>query len=77
MKLDVEGAELGVLRDLASAGRFADVDRIMEFHGFPGNPLSEVLRIFEGAGHHYAITRWHRDASDPTVSLCVIATERA
>jgi FkbM family methyltransferase len=51
LKLDVEGAELAILRDCAD--RLADVDHLyVEVHGFDGEtqPLAEVLAILRDAG---------------------------
>lgn len=50
LKMDIEGFEGEVLRDLAETGKLRQVDQIMmEFHNDPSNPgnsLDEVLEIF-------------------------------
>jgi len=54
LKIDIEGAESGVLRELVTSGKFDLVNEIMmEFHNDPSNPnnsLQEVLGILNKVG---------------------------
>jgi FkbM family methyltransferase len=60
LKLDVEGAELRVLRELASSGKISRIRQmIVEYHHkIPDEPssMSHLLRILEDNGFEYQIT---------------------
>lgn len=56
LKLDIEGAEAGVFRDLD--GNLDSISRLaMEYHYLPGqkNPLSRILSPLESCGFHSVI----------------------
>ncbi len=74
LKLDVEGAEELILRDLDSTKFLGKIKQItMEYHQVPGgNPLSEVLAKFERAGMRYEISQWGTDAKNKRISHCLI-----
>ncbi len=58
LKMDIEGAEVAVLRDLAAAKKLSHIKNIIfEFHYSIGdnNHLAEVLNILETNGFHYQI----------------------
>jgi hypothetical protein len=53
LKLDVEGAEYGVVRDLASSGRLALVrEAVIEFHAVASEPdgLTQMVRTLGASG---------------------------
>jgi FkbM family methyltransferase len=59
LKIDVEGAEDGILADLIQSGRIADVDAILlEYHHHltPEMSLARRLAELESAGFDYQIT---------------------
>lgn len=68
LKLDIEGAEHGVLEDLAAHGTFRHIRRIileLHHHMTPDdNRMGRALRILEDAGMHYQLRpaqRWSTD----------------
>lgn len=65
LKLDVEGAETAVLRDLAESGKITEVRQaIIEFHphkGQPANDLQECVRLLEP--HFTVEVEVHRGAT--------------
>jgi FkbM family methyltransferase len=70
LKLDVEGAEGGVIADLSQTGALRRIDQlIMEYHhNIPnqGNPLPEILERLTDAGFSYQIV-----AAEPHPVDCV------
>jgi FkbM family methyltransferase len=60
LKLDVEGSELAVLRDLAATGALGEIRQmVIEFHHHMSptvDNLSECLAILEGNGFGYQLT---------------------
>jgi hypothetical protein len=73
-KLDVEGAEELILRDLDRADALRQVKQItMEYHQVPGgNPLSVVLAKLERAGLRYEIGQWGTDIKNERIAHCLI-----
>lgn len=71
LKLDIEGAEVVVLRELGK--RLRRVDQIvLEYHRWADSePLSALLEILEENGHSYEIRHWYRY---PDGDTCMIAT---
>lgn len=68
LKMDIEGAESGVLAELDASGALSRIDRIaMEFHhNVPGaGRLSDALTLIERAGFAYTI-RARRHSASPT-----------
>lgn len=65
LKMDIEGAEGGVMRELAASGKLGLVNQVvMEFHNTPDNPtnsLSEVLQILENA--NFTIEEAHKSGT--------------
>jgi FkbM family methyltransferase len=59
LKLDVEGSEFAVMRDLVSSGRIAQISKmIIEYHHKIGNEpsrLASFLELLEGAGCEYQV----------------------
>jgi FkbM family methyltransferase len=59
LKLDVEGAELRVMEELAASGKILSIKQmIVEYHHkIPGEPsnLSHLLQIFENQGFEYQV----------------------
>jgi FkbM family methyltransferase len=59
LKLDVEGSEFGVMRELVSSGKIAQIARmIIEYHHRIGNQpsrLASFLQLLEDAGFEYYI----------------------
>ena len=62
LKLDVEGAELQVITDLAESGKLALIHQmVIEYHhNIPTETaaLSSLLRLLEDAGFTYQISAW-------------------
>jgi FkbM family methyltransferase len=70
LKLDIEGAEAGVFRDLG--GNFQSISRLaMEYHYLPGhkNPLSRILSPLESYGFHSVIEGPARPLAAPSYEL--------
>jgi len=65
LKIDIEGAEGDVIRELAVTNKLGQIDQIlMEFHNDPANPtnsLAEVLQTLENAG--FTIENVHRSGA--------------
>lgn len=63
LKLDIEGAEQRVLRDLASSGKLSNVgEMVIEYHHHVGNGpsrLSSFLGLLESGGFSYQISASH------------------
>jgi hypothetical protein len=56
LKLDVEGSEGPILRDLREAGALARVDELaLEFHPGAGLELSGLLELLRGSGFEVRI----------------------
>ncbi len=58
LKIDAEGSEYAIIRDLNQSGTIANVDRIvMEYHGKINNAnrLKEILTIYDKWGFNYTI----------------------
>lgn len=68
LKLDVEGMEGPVMRDLASTGKLSLVrEAIIEVHhNLPGSPttLGSLLQLLENAGFRYQIVDTYSPSSD-------------
>lgn len=63
LKLDIEGAEQRVLRDLASSGKLSNVgEMVIEYHHHVGkepSSLSSFLGLLESGGFSYQISASH------------------
>ncbi len=58
LKLNIEGQELPVLREVERAGLLNNVrEMVIEYHGFPESPqnLGEILGILDRAGFRYLL----------------------
>lgn len=58
LKLNIEGAELDVLTEVADAGRLQRVRQlVLEYHGWPGQRqrLGDILNLFEREGYRYLV----------------------
>ena len=64
LKIDIEGAEMDVLRDLAESGKLAFVQQmVVEYHHHmrpDEDHLSELFRLLEDAGFGYLVRVPHR-----------------
>jgi FkbM family methyltransferase len=62
LKIDVEGAELPIIQDLAESGKLKLIRQmVIEYHhNIPGEPaaMSRLLRHLEDAGFGYQISTW-------------------
>jgi CRISPR/Cas system-associated exonuclease Cas4 (RecB family) len=62
LKLDVEGAEVRIIRDLADSGKIGLIHQmVIEYHhDVPIEPaaLSHLLRLLEDAGFTYQMSTW-------------------
>ena len=62
LKVDIEGAEFGVFRELAASGRLRQVEQMfIEYHHHADKDVDEFgefLRLLEANGFGYAITSW-------------------
>jgi FkbM family methyltransferase len=62
LKLDVEGAELHVIQDLAESGKLRLIRQmVIEYHhNIPSEPaaMSRLLRFLEDSGFRYQISAW-------------------
>ena len=62
LKLDVEGAEMGVLRELISAGKLRQIEQIfIEYHHHIDKNVDELgrfLSLLEENGFGYVVTSW-------------------
>lgn len=72
LKLNVEGAEWNIMRDLGA--RLADIDQVLlEYHGFAELPqtLHQILKTLHDAGHTYVISHFNErnKACVPPLSL--------
>lgn len=78
LKLDIEGAEELVLRNLDDTDMLRQVSQLtMEYHQVPdGNPLSAVLAKFERAGLRYEIEHWGTDTKNDRIAHCLIRAFR-
>jgi FkbM family methyltransferase len=75
LKMDIEGAESLVLPEIADYLPKIPA-LIMEFHQLPENPLSNVLQLFEQAGHWYTIHNWSQNPTEWRIANCIIHTRR-
>lgn len=62
LKIDIEGMEGEVIKELAASGKMGQVKQIiMEFHhgekDFPGNSIEEMLELLQA--HNFSITEAH------------------
>ncbi len=58
VKLNIEGAELDVLREAAAAGRLRNIKAlVIEYHGWPRAPqrLHDVLAVLDANGFRYVV----------------------
>jgi FkbM family methyltransferase len=58
VKLNIEGAELDVLREVAAAGRLRNIRAlVLEYHGWPRAPqrLHDVLAVLDTNGFRYLV----------------------
>lgn len=88
LKLNVEGQELPVLRELEAASKLQHVERILlEYHGWPDSPqgLGEILDLLARHGFRYLVHDFDRatnPASKPPFRLrrapwfCLVYAER-
>lgn len=75
LKLDIEGAELEVLRSIAAD--LSQIDQIIaEIHVWDPNPdpLPEVLKLLHSGGHRYEILQW---TPVPEGAICIVRSWRS
>ncbi|QDV89707.1 2-O-methyltransferase NoeI [Phycisphaerae bacterium RAS2] len=69
LKLNVEGQELPVLREMEAASKLQHVERIiLEYHGWPGSPqgLGQILDMLARQGFRYLVHDFDRATNPAT-----------
>ena len=69
LKLNIEGQEWPVLRELEQSGKLTQVRRIiLEYHGWPGGrqSLGDILNLLDRAGFRYLLHDFDRETNPTT-----------
>jgi FkbM family methyltransferase len=78
MKIDIEGGEAGVFKDLDDQEKLGAIANIvMEFHKIPENPLPTLLSRLEKYHHTFEIHQWGNDPHNASIAHCIIKTHRS